>query len=261
MATMRNLPDSHPVFKIIRPHFRYTMAINSRGRATLMNNGGVIDNMFAIGTAGKIELYRCFSAVYSIHSTNIVRNCKERGVHDTDALPGYYYRDDGVKLWKAMEAFIGELIDEFYKTDQEVQNDPELQSWANDIHTNGFPGYYGAKDGHDFPNKITSKDELKEVCTTIMFTGSAQHASVNFGQYDVYAFVPNAPATLRLPPPTVKGKSDYATVMATLPNEDNAGSQVAAAHLLTRYSEDEVSDKTGICTPPLSYMNFEIMFR
>lgn len=241
MATMRNLPDPHPVFKILRPHFRYTMAINSRGRATLMNNGGVTDKLFAIGTAGKIELFKRTSAVYNIQWTNIVKSCKNRGVDDPDTLPGYYYRDDGIKVWKAIEAFVSDVLDEFYKTDLEVINDSELQSWAKDIHTNGLPGYYGAEQGHGFPNKISSRDELKDICTLMVFTGSAQHAAVNFGQYDVFAFVPNSPATLRHPPPTVKGKANYATMMATLPTEDNAASQVAASHLLTRYSDDEVS--------------------
>ena len=43
VATMRTLPDAHPINKLLRPHFRYTMAINSRARATLINDGGIID--------------------------------------------------------------------------------------------------------------------------------------------------------------------------------------------------------------------------
>ena len=55
---MRNLPDPHPIFKLLRPHFRYTMAINTRGRATLINDGGILDKLFAIGGKGKFELIR-----------------------------------------------------------------------------------------------------------------------------------------------------------------------------------------------------------
>ena len=243
MATMRNLPDSHPIFKLLRPHFHYTMAINSRGRATLMNDEGVLDKMFAIGGKGKVELYRRISAVYSIHWTNIRKSCKRRGVDDSDKLPGYYYRDDGSKVWKAIKTLAREVVNEFYKTDVEVEEDDELRDWAKDIHNNGFPGYYGAEVGHDFPKQINDKKTLIQLCTLIIFTGSAQHASVNFGQYEIFSFVPNAPATMCLPPPEVKGKANYETLLKTLPNEEDAGLQVATAHLLSRFSKDEVSIK------------------
>lgn len=240
MATMRNLPDCHPIFKLLCPHFRYTMAINSRGRATLMNDQGVLDQMFAIGGKGKVELYKRISAAYSIYFTHIRKSCKHRGVDDPEKLPGYYYRDDGTKIWKAIRTLVREVVSEFYTSDKEVEEDVELQAWARDIHNNGFPGYYGAPVGHDFPDKIDSKKLLSKLCTLIMFTGSAQHASVNFGQYDMFAFVPNAPATMRLPPPEAKGKANYETLVKTLPSEEDAGLQVATAHTLSRYSDDEV---------------------
>ena len=240
MATMRNLPDPHPIFKLLRAHFRYTMSINSAARATLINNGGIIDQLFAIGGAGKVELMRRASAHYSVHWTNILRHTKERGVDDPDQLPGYHYRDDGVKIWTAIEKFATELINEFYKTDDEVKEDRELQSWAEDIHTNGFPGYFGAKDGHGFPQKISTRKELAEYCTLIMFTGSVQHASVNFGQYDLSGFVPNASLTLRNPPPSKKGVADYSTLLSTLPSEDDAGNQISTVYTLAQYSDDEV---------------------
>ena len=237
MATMRNLPDPHPIFKLLRPHFRYTMAINARARATLINDGGIIDSLFAIGGKGKVELIRRTSRFYSVHWTNIVKNTKEREV---DNVPGYYYADDGIQIWKAMKKYAGEIIDQFYKTDGEVKGDKELQSWAGDIHTNGFPGYFRGKGGHDFPKKILSKEQLATFCTLIMFTGSAQHASINFGQYDMYGFAPNSPTTLRKPPPTKKGEADYTTLLQTLPSEKDTCSQVVVTHSLSRYSDDEV---------------------
>ena len=54
-----------------------------------------------------------------------------------------------------MENFAGALIDEFYNTDEDVLRDIELRNWAKGIHINGFPSYFGAEDGHGFPEKIT----------------------------------------------------------------------------------------------------------
>jgi arachidonate 5-lipoxygenase len=239
---MRNLPDPHPILKLLRPHFRYTMAINTAARATLINDGGILDQLFAIGGAGKVELLRRVSECYRVQWTNVVQYAQERGVDDPDKLPGYYYRDDGTKTWNVVNKFVEGIVDEFYSTNEDVENDSEIQSWAMDVYTDAFPGWSGSKesDRHGFPKKITTKKELTEHCTLIIFTGSVQHASINFGQYDMYAFVPNAPATLRCPPPIKKGDADYNTLLSTLPDKTSTANQIVVAHLLSQYSHDEV---------------------
>ena len=216
------------------------MAINTSARASLINNGGIIDQLFAIGGKGTIKLFQLVSEQYRVHWTNIVQFAKERGVDDPEKLPGYYYRDDGIKIWEAIKTFVSGVIDEFYKTDNDVKKDEELKNWAEDIHTNAFPGYFGAEDGHGFPKQILTKKDLTEYCTLIMFTGSAQHASINFGQYSIYGFVPNAPLTLRLPPPSKKGVADYSVLLHSLPDKKDTAAQVTVVDMLSQYSQDEV---------------------
>ena len=251
MAVMRNLPEAHPVQKLLRPHFLYTMAINSRARASLINDGGIIDMVFAIGGNGKNELLKRVGANYNIHWTNIKRNIIERGVDDPKLLPGYYYRDDGLKIWNAIEHFVSNIIDEFYTSDDDVRNDTELKSWAHDLHTNAFPQEYNEK-GNGVPSKIENKAELVELCTLIIFTGSAQHAAVNFGQYEMYSFVPNSPSVICSPLPAFKGTTDLQAVLDALPNATNARIdslpvplsaaplQVAVIYILSQFSKNEV---------------------
>ena len=62
----------------------------------------------------------------------------------------------------------------------DVKQDKEIQSWAADIHTNAFPAFHDGKQGHEFPKEISSKEQFTEHATTIIFTGSVQHNSVNF---------------------------------------------------------------------------------
>ena len=240
MGVMRNLPDAHPVHKLLQPHFRYTMAINTKAREKLIGDDGVLDSVFSIGGEGRRRLMRIAGKAYSIHWTNIKRSVKERGVDDPDLLPGYYYRDNGLKIWEAIEAFSNGIINEFYAVDSDVASDMELQNWATDIYVNGFQGHQGGDQGHGFPMVIETKAHLVELCTLIIFTGSAQHAAVNFGQYDMYSFCPNAPTCLRNPPPTVKGKADMQTLLDTLPDKENAALLAAMTNLLSQYSKDEV---------------------
>ena len=238
MITNRNLPNAHPVYKLLRPHFRYTMAINAAARASLINKGGIIDKVFSVGGEGKEEVFKRVSREYNVQWTNIKHSLKQRHVCETGELPAYYYRDDGLNIWRAIREFATGIINEFYATDDDVRNDEELQSWSQDFYKNAFPG---AEDGCGFPEAITSKDMLVEYCTLIMFTGSAQHASVNFGQYNIYGFAPNAPLSLRLPPPSAKNQADYATLLQTLPDMEDTSLQIAVAHLLSQYSKGEVS--------------------
>eukprot|EP00731_Ephydatia_muelleri_P012472 Em0006g1366a len=206
MGIMRNLPDAHPVYRLLRPHFRYTMAINARARETLINDGGIIDIVFAIGGEGRRELMRRGGAAYNIHWTNIKRNVKSRGVDDPNLLPGYYYRDDGLKLWQAMEDFVAKIINEFYSSDEDVQGDSELQNVASDLYTNGFPA-----------NALLHQ----------------------LGQYDMYSYTPNAATSMRLPPPTTKGVANNDTLIRSLPDKYTGSLVIAMGFILSQHSKDE----------------------
>ena len=176
---------------------------------------------------------------YNVHWTNLKENIKERGVDNADLLPGYYYRDDNLKIWNAIETYAREIVDLFYSSDNDVKEDKELLEWAKDIHTLGFPAYDGVQ-GHGFPNAITSKEELVKYCTLIMFTGSGQHSSINFGQFAEYSFAPNAPFAMRQPPPTVKGKVTLQKVLNSLPDKNTVFVSIILVNQLSKYSDDEV---------------------
>ena len=128
-----------------------------------------------------------------------------------------------------------------------MKQDEELQKWAQDIHSNGFPGNFGEPEGHGFPSSISSREELREICTLIMFTASAQHASVNFDQYYYYQFVPNFPVGVRRPPPATKGKADYQDLLETLPDKASSLRAIGSTYLLSQYSDSEVSTSFLYC--------------
>lgn len=37
----------HPIYRLLRPHFRYTMEINVLAREALINAGGIIESCFS----------------------------------------------------------------------------------------------------------------------------------------------------------------------------------------------------------------------
>ena len=52
--------------------------------------------------------------------------------------------------------------------------------------------------------KFQTIQEIQLVCTSVIFTCTAQHAATNFSMYDEYAFCPNYPAKLEGDPPIDK---------------------------------------------------------
>ena len=42
------LSDCHPVYKLLKPHFHYTISINKGGREKSINVGGPIDQVFPL---------------------------------------------------------------------------------------------------------------------------------------------------------------------------------------------------------------------
>ena len=241
IAIKCNLPDSHPLSRLLLPHTRYTAAINAAARKSLIGEGGLIDSIFSIGGEGKVELVKRVNSKYSIRLTHIKENLEKRGVNDAELLPGYYYCDDGLKLWDVIELYVRRIVDVFYKEDEDVKEDKELENWVTDLHNNGFPAYRDASVGRGFPEKIEKKDVLIDTCTLIIFTGSVQHAAVNFGQFEIFGYVPNTPLSLHEPPPTEKGKTDYAFLLRALPKSDETALSGTVAASLVSYSPDEVS--------------------
>jgi hypothetical protein len=59
IALRRHVSAMHPVFKLMLPHFRFTLDINSKARASLINAGGIIEDTFTAGDRPARPLLRC----------------------------------------------------------------------------------------------------------------------------------------------------------------------------------------------------------
>lgn len=235
MATMRNLPDPHPVYKLLRRHFRYTFAINDMARTGLLATGGVFDDFIATGgpAKGHLALGKKGYARWTLRDNQPRHDLARRGVLDPEVLPSYPYRDDALLLWDAIEAYVGEVLGHFYRTDADLTADAELAAWWEDLTTRGLP-----------PEKLPCAElrrvaDLTEILTTVVFSASVRHASVNYLQYEHYGYVPNAPLCMRLPPPAKKGTLGEGDFAKMLPTKSQTQWQIAMGRALASFGEDE----------------------
>ncbi len=204
VAARRQLADQHPILKLLIPHFRFTININDDALHSLIIPGGVV----ATNVGPSIESTRALLA--NAHSAwrwdenNPDQVFQLRGV---EKLPVFPFRDDTRLLWKATREFVAKYLHSYYRDDQDVIDDSELQGFINElvspVYAN-FKGLNGLKQTGDphWPQRLDSLDYLIELIAQIIYTAGPQHASVNYAQYPLMSYMPGVAGTIYSAPPT-----------------------------------------------------------
>lgn len=155
----------------------------------------------------------------------------------------YPYAVDGLEIWFAIKSWVHDYCSFYYKEDDTVKKDSELQSWWKELREEG----HGDKKNEPWWPKMQTREHLIEVCTIIIWVASALHASTNFGQYPYAGFLPNRPTISRRFMPE-EGTPEYDELVN---NPDKAFLKTITAQLqtligislieiLSRHSSDEV---------------------
>ncbi|KAK6172844.1 hypothetical protein SNE40_016422 [Patella caerulea] len=219
VATHRNLSQSHPVFKILAPHFLYLLAINTRALQKLVSPGGWIDKSMTTGANGLFELVRRGVKDWRMDvDGTLPEDLKNRGVDDVSALPNYHYRDDALLLYEAIKNYVTKYVDLYYDSTEKIDGDWELQSWAQELSLDkekGGVGLQGVPNG----GVLKCKEDIILVINCVIFNCSVTHAAANFLQYEQYALPANYPSLMRGNPPKTKDAIDEKKVVDYLPDK------------------------------------------
>lgn len=221
ICTHRNLSPSHPLFKLMAPHFLFLLAINTRGLEKLVSPGGWVDNCMTQGVKGIFELMRRgFDAWRFDVEGQVPNELEARGLLDKEILPDYPYRDDAIPLYNIIKKYVTTVVRHHYDTDEKVHEDWELKWWReelvkprdqNGVGLQNIPGT--SEEG------FTNVQEVIDTVAAIISTCSLGHAAANFQQYEQYAFVPNYAGILLIDVPKEKKSYSEEDIMAMLPNK------------------------------------------
>lgn len=218
VVTHRNLAVSHPIFRLLAPHFLYLMAINAAAQEKLLNEDGWVNKVLPTGVKGLAEVVGRMRPRWHLNvEGTLPEDLKERGVDDPNILPEYHFRDDALLLYGAIKKYVTDYVSLYYDQEDSLLKDNELLAWRQQLVapiTNGGCGIHGVPGNRQF----TTNEQLVMTLTAVIYTCSAGHAAANFKQYDEYGFAPNYPASLQGNPPTTKADLKELDVLSALPD-------------------------------------------
>jgi arachidonate 15-lipoxygenase len=233
VVTNRQLSVRHPVYQLLEPHFRFMLFDNKLGLDYFLNAGGPVERFMAGTLEESLDFVREVYKEWSLADTELPADLQKRGMDDPESLPHYPYRDDGLPIWRATERFVRAYLSLYYKTSQDLAQDPELQSWAREL----TDPVAGAVRG--LPSMIETLEQLVRALTSVIFTCGPKHSVLNFAQWDYMGFIPCVPYASFCPVPLGKG-ANLKTVMEFLPPYRIAAEQLMWSELLTSYRHDRL---------------------
>ncbi|KAL6288420.1 hypothetical protein ACE6H2_005930 [Prunus campanulata] len=214
IAANRQLSAMHPIYRLLHPHFRYTMEINALARESLINAGGIIEGCFS-PEKYSIELSSAaYDQLWRFDMEALPADLIRRGmaVEDPTAEHGlkltiedYPFANDGLILWDAIKEWVGDYVSHYYPDPTLVESDTELQGWWTEVRTKG---HADKKDEPWWP-VLKTPENLIHILTTIIWVTAGHHAAVNFGQYMYAGYFPNKPTIARTNMPTEDPSEEF----------------------------------------------------
>ncbi|KAL2942046.1 putative linoleate 9S-lipoxygenase 5 [Bienertia sinuspersici] len=251
IASHRQLSVLHPIHRLLHPHFRYTMTINALGRQLLINADGLLEKtVFPQKYAMELSSVVYKSWVFTDQAAPVElmkRGMAEKDPHSPNGyklvIEDYPYAVDALEIWSAIETWVKDYCAFYYKSDDMVANDVELQAWWKEIREEG----HGDKKDEKWWPEMKTIDELTQTCSIVIWTASALHAAVNFGQYPYAGYPANRPTISRrfMPEPNTAEyeeleKDPEGAYLRTVSNKFQSLLGISLIELLSRHSSDEV---------------------
>ncbi|CAG5091296.1 Oidioi.mRNA.OKI2018_I69.PAR.g12956.t1.cds [Oikopleura dioica] len=233
IALRRCVSRNHPLFCLMFPHLLHVVNSNVYGRNGLLASGALSDMGFSLGGGGHVQLMQRGLKKWTIDDFDVPKNLEKRGLLD-DKIKEFGYRDDSLLYWAAIKKYVRGIIELYYKSDDDLAQDSELQNWIKEANNYGFSNADDVK-----LNEIDTRDNLIHLLTGIIFSSSVQHAADGYPMFDIYGNTAHHPFLLRQPAPADKSAT-MEDIMNTLPDQDGMVLQMGVTISLSTPPPTEV---------------------
>ncbi|MBQ48838.1 MAG: hypothetical protein CMP10_15725 [Zetaproteobacteria bacterium] len=196
----RQLAKNHPIYHLLNPHFEGTRSINHLAFESLIQPGKAVDRLIGCDLKSAYSLLEKERLAFNFEDNYLPNKFRLLKLNAADGadLPEYPYRDDGLDVWQAINKWTTAYVNRYYSSDTIIIGDDEIQSWATEV-SDMTVNQGGGLLGFGTNSKITTRKELAEICTMIIFTAGPQHAAVNFTQKTDMEYLPATPLAGYIP--------------------------------------------------------------
>lgn len=178
--------------------------------------GGTVDSIFAF-TGSSAQNYttdRYFNKGAGAFASNYFEaDLRHRGLLNSSIGPElrhFPFYEDASVIHMAIAKFMSAFVDSYYRDDDTVAHDQELQAWATEAN--------GPAKAIDFPSEISDKSTLVDILTHFAHLSTVAHHTVNTNELGrISAALPFHPAAIYKEPPTTKSaNTDVASFLPPL---------------------------------------------
>lgn len=175
VAMHRHLGRNHPVYQFLLPHMRFELFVSRMAWLQGMrNNQGILVRSLAGSARWSQQVAEQLWQTQSFAEQHFLRDMAAR--HMDDAPIDYPYRDDGILLWRAIAEFAGAYVALTYPDDAALQRDAQLHTFLREVQSPDGGNVRGLLP----TGKLTSRQELAEILTQVLFVAGPMHALLHY---------------------------------------------------------------------------------
>ena len=211
-------------------------AIRPMGEKVLFNDGGFFDQSFAITNQGvrtfATDFYPKIAGPFQ--ANYFQADLVKRGLLNCTYGPAFIsfpFFEDASTIHSSIRKFITSFVIFYYKTEDMLSHDPELQSWIQET-INGalvidFP-----------PSPLAHRETLIDILTHIAFLAGVSHHVLNAGEpVTISGVLPLHPSAIYAPIPTQKGITNLTPYLTP------AAEAVKHVALLARFNRPQLEER------------------
>ncbi len=175
VALHRRLDRRHPIYQFLLPHLRFEWFVSKMAwlQGIRTNQGFLVRSLagsahWSRQLAGELWRSQTFA------EQHFLRDLAARQMDD--APIDYPYRDDGKLVWQAIAEFAEAYVALTYTDERALQDDAPLHAFLAEVESPDGGNVRGLLPA----GKLSSRAELAEILTQVLFTAGPVHALLHF---------------------------------------------------------------------------------
>jgi arachidonate 15-lipoxygenase len=176
IVTHNQLPPTHPLSRLLRPHVYATHFGNRIVTIDQMERGGDFENIFSFTHDGMCKLFETSAGEFDLRWFHPERDAELRGIRELPIdMPAY---DNRVELFHLIRDHVVRYLAIYYPTDDALRADAAFARWLEELQR-VIP--HGVAELAGVPVHL---DGAADLLATLIYMGAVEHEIIDSGMWD-----------------------------------------------------------------------------